>query len=60
MRALAVEEVQIPADRGARLADAIVGLEIDLFIFDRAPQPLDEDVVPPGALAVEPQQVVLG
>src|ERR1700676_5254230 len=29
MRTLAVVEVQIPADRGARLADAVVGPQID-------------------------------
>src|ERR1700745_160919 len=52
MRALAVVEVQIPADRGARLADTVVSLEIDLFVFDRAPEPLDKDVVTPRALAV--------
>ena len=52
MRSLAVIEVQIPADRCARLADAVVGPEIDLFVFDRAPEPLDEDIVPPCALAV--------
>src|SRR5439155_25818515 len=28
------------------------GPEIDLFVFDRAPEPLDEDVVAPGALAI--------
>lgn len=43
---------QIPADRGPRLGDAVVGPEVDLLVLDRSPQPLDEDVVPPGALAV--------
>lgn len=27
------------------MADAIVGSQIDLFVFDRAPEPLEEDVV---------------
>src|SRR6266851_10186982 len=35
MRALAIVEFQIAADRGACLADAVVGSEIDLFVFDR-------------------------
>lgn len=52
MRALAVVEVQISADRSAGLADAVVGSEIDLLVFDRAPEPLDENVVPPRSLAV--------
>ena len=48
----AIVEVQIPADRGAGLADAVVGVQIDLLVLDRSPDPLDEDVVAPGALAV--------
>jgi hypothetical protein len=53
MRALAVVEIQIPADRSTRLADAIVGPQIDLFVFDGAPEPFDEDVVAPRPLAVQ-------
>jgi len=34
------------------LSDAGVGSEVDLLVFDRPPEPLDEDVVAPGALAV--------
>ena len=52
MRPLAVVELQIPTDRGARLADAVIGPEVDLLVFDRAPEPLDEDVVAPRSLAV--------
>ena len=51
MRALAVVEIQIPADRGARLGDAVVGPQIDLLVFDRTPEPLDEHVVAPCPLA---------
>jgi hypothetical protein len=40
------------ADRSAGLADAVVAPQIHLLVFDAAPQPLDEDVVAPGALAV--------
>src|SRR5258708_2279128 len=50
IRALAVVEVQIPADRSARFAD--VGPQIDLLVFDRAPEPLNEDVVAPRAPAI--------
>src|SRR5450830_1215424 len=52
MRSAAVVEVQVAADRSAGLADAIVGPQIHLLIFDAAPQPLDEDIIPPGALAI--------
>ena len=45
-------KVEVAADRSAGLADAVVGAQIHLLVFDAAPQPLDEHVVPPGALAV--------
>lgn len=35
----------------ASLGHCFVGVEIDLFVFDRLPEPLDEDVVAPCALA---------
>src|SRR6195952_1607954 len=43
---------EFSADRGARRADGIVGLQVDLFVLDRPPQPFDEDVVAPRAPAV--------
>src|SRR4051812_155385 len=47
-----IVEGQVPADRGAGLADRVIGSEVDLLVLDRPPEPLDEDVVAPGALAV--------
>src|SRR6516165_3169116 len=47
-----IVEVEVPANRTPRLADCFVGSQIDLLVFDAAPQPFDEDVVAPGALAV--------
>ena len=44
-------EVEVFSKRGASLGQGFVGLEIHLLVFDRAPQPLDEHVVPPTALA---------
>jgi hypothetical protein len=38
MRALSVVEVEIAADRSAGLAEAVVGPEINLLVFDRAPE----------------------
>src|SRR5450759_5941446 len=52
MRPAAIIEVQVAADRSAGLADIVVGSQVDLLVLDATPQPLDEDVVPPGALAV--------
>src|SRR5271169_3850839 len=52
MWAPAVVEAQVTADRGAGLADAVVGPQIDLLVLDAAPQALDEYVVAPSSLAV--------
>jgi len=48
----AVIKVEVTADRSTSLADAVVGSQIHLFVFDAAPQPFDEDIVQPSALAV--------
>ena len=45
MLALLVVEVEPSADAGLRLGDRRIGVEVDLFVFEAAPQPLDEDVV---------------
>src|SRR5664279_5687385 len=52
MRTPAIVEVQIPSERGTRLANAIVGAQVDLLVFDRAPQPLDKHIVAPGAATI--------
>src|SRR6476619_4919722 len=44
-----VVKSEVLADRSAGLADAAVAPQIHLLVFDAAPQPLDEDVVAPGA-----------
>src|SRR4051794_25542322 len=43
---------QVPPERGACIAHAVIGPQVDLLVFHRAPQPLDEHVVPPGAAAI--------
>ncbi len=48
----AIVKGQIPTDPGAGFGHGLVGMEIELFIFDRPPEPLDEDIVPPCAFAV--------
>lgn len=47
-----VVETEITADRDAGLGDHVVGPKVDRLIFHRAPEPLDQDVVAPGTLAV--------
>ena len=61
VRTSAVVKVQIPADRLSRFADAVVSPQIELLVFDAAPQPFDEHVVTPGAFAVHADRdAVLG
>jgi hypothetical protein len=52
MRAPMIVKGQIASDRAARRADAIVGSQADLLVFDASPQALDENVVSPDASAV--------
>src|SRR6202163_2976798 len=52
MWAAAIIKVEITADRNACFADAFVGPQIDLLVFDASPQPLDEHIIPPGPFAV--------
>src|SRR5258708_12519540 len=48
----AIIEVEVTAERVPRLANAFVGPQIYLLVFDAAPQPLDEHVVPPCSFAI--------
>src|SRR4051794_30460201 len=50
--ALLVVEAQPGANAGLRLGDRRIGVEIDLLVFQAAPQPLDKDVVHAATLAV--------
>src|ERR1043165_3480937 len=52
MRSAAIIEVEVAVDRGAGVADAVVGSQVDLLVFDASPQPLDKDVVAPSSFAV--------
>ena len=52
MRPLAVVEVQIPTERSACLANSVIGMQIDLLVLDRSPQPLDKDIITPRAATI--------
>ena len=45
MGTFVVVKLQTPANRSARLCDAVVSPKIDFLVFDRAPETLDKDVV---------------
>ena len=52
MLALLVVEAEPSPDAGLGFGRRRIGIEVDLLIFETAPQPLDEDVVHTPALAV--------
>lgn len=52
MRTPRVVELDPLSQTLANLAAGLVGVQIDALVFDRTPQPLDHDVVPPTTLAV--------
>jgi hypothetical protein len=52
VQALCVVEVEPRANAGLGLGHRRIGLEVDLLVFQAAPQPLDEDVVHAPALAI--------
>ena len=52
VRPTVIVEIEIASYPAARLADALVGVQVDLLVLDCPPKPLDENVVPPRAFAV--------
>src|SRR5260370_301462 len=52
MGSLGVVEAEVAPDRGSGIGHRVIGAQIDLLVFDGSPEPLDENVVTPGALAV--------
>ena len=54
------EEVDEASEVAARLADGVIGVQVNLFVFDRAPQPFDEDVVAPAAATVHADAHLVG
>ena len=56
----AIVEIQIAADGSSRDAYAVVGVKVDLLVFDRFPDALDEDIVAPSALAIHADGDIAG
>ena len=52
MRTAAIVEVEIAAQRLLDVGNGVVAVQVNLFILDRFPEALHEDVVPPAALAI--------
>lgn len=52
MWASAIVNGQISANADVGFGHGLVGVEVDLLVFDRTPKAFHEDIVPPGALAI--------
>ena len=52
MRSRVIVEAEVAPDSLARLGQRIIGVQVDLLILERPPQPLHEDVVEVAPLAV--------
>ena len=52
MRADGVAKAEMAAKTGPVFRHAGMGVQIELLVFDAAPQPLDEDIVAPGSFPV--------
>lgn len=52
VRTNAVVAAEVSCQSGPCIGDGVVCPQVDLFVFDAAPQPLDEHVVEPAALAI--------
>lgn len=53
MWASAIAKGQISDNADAGVGHGLVGVEVDLLVFDRPPEPLDEHVVPPRTLVIQ-------
>lgn len=60
MRPACVVEAQVSTEMCFRLGHAVIGAQIHLFVLRALPQPLDEHVVVPAALAVHADANVVG
>ena len=52
MRSFVIVQVKIVTQTDIEAEDGLVFFDVDVLVFDRAPQPLDEDVVKDAAAAV--------
>ena len=52
MRALGIVKLEVTPDLASGFAHRLVGVQVDVFVFERTPQPLDENVVSPPAFAI--------
>src|ERR1035441_1646235 len=52
VRASGVVELDVARDLASGFANRLVGVQVDVLVFERTPEALDEDVVAPAALAV--------
>ena len=52
VRASGVVKLEVTPDLASGFADRLVGMQVDVLVFERTPEALDEDVVGPATLAI--------
>src|SRR5258705_14008227 len=52
VRTAAIVKIEVASDRDARVRNAVVGAQLDLFVLHGSPKPLDKHVVPPSPFAI--------
>ena len=52
MGALLVEEAEVSLKPCLQISNAVVGVQVDMLVLHRAPEPVDKNVVHPSPLAV--------
>ena len=52
MRSAGVIELEVAADLASCLCDRLVGVQVDVLVFKRTPEALNEDIVAPAALTI--------
>ena len=60
MRSSAIVETEVTGECAVDVAGCLIGMQIDLLVFDAAPQALDEHVVDSACLAVHADRDVVG
>ena len=52
MGSVLIKGVEISPQPGSELSDRVVGVEVNMLVFDRSPKPFDKHVVHPSAFTI--------
>jgi hypothetical protein len=58
MKEFRIEEDLVFSDCRASNGNGVIGIQVNLFIFDFSPQPFYEYIIPPGSSSIYTRQVI--